>query len=316
MSSTGFFSDYEKSIKNRIVEEKYDLYFSRPAGFVLAKFFHVLGFRPTGISVLGMLIGVTGGILLYWQNQIMYSSIAFVLVTFAGVMDSADGQAARLYDQRSEMGKYLDFFNDLLVFISCYVFGALHFTDVYTLPGTLAIMFAAGYVHSDKSNLYEFYKGELLYFSLTDFTHRNPPPEDIRENFDRESTFVRKGTYPILLNYIEHQNKIKFRSDEVTKIFQEAHELHPEKFKEIYTDHSRNVLTAWAWICGSNITRNGILISSLFGRFDLFLFANIASYGLFLLLGRYQNKVDREIIDDIKSWDLTSLEEMSVQSEK
>jgi hypothetical protein len=276
----------------------------------------MLRFTPTGISVLGMLIGVTGGVLLYWQDQLLYSAIAFVLVTFAGVMDSADGQAARLYDQRSEMGKYLDFFNDLLVFVSCYLFGALHFTDVYTLPGALALAVASGYVHSNKSNLYEYYKGELLYYSLTDFTHRNPPAEDIRENFDRESTFVRRCTYPILLNYVEHQNKIKFRSDEITKIFQEAHELHPEKFKKIYTDHSRKVLTGWAWVCGSNITRNGILISSLFGRFDIFLFANIASYGLFRILGSFQNRVDQNIIDEIKGWGLTSLEQTSVPPAK
>lgn len=311
MSSKGFFSNYDKSIKNIIVEEGYDLYFSRPLGFILAKFFHKLNFTPTNISVLGMLIGVTGGVLLYWQDVLMYTSLSFLLVTFAGVMDSADGQAARLYDQRSEMGKYLDFFNDLLVFISCYLFGLLYFTDVYTLPGIFAIGLISGYIHSIKSNLYEYYKGEFLHFSLTDSQHRNPSVKHIKENFDRTSSFLRKVTYPILIDYVKQQNKLKFRSDEVTEIFEEASEKDPQKFKETYERNSRKMLAAWAWVCGSNIMRNGLLVSSLFGRIDIYVFANIASYGLYLLVGKKQNQVDRRILKELEDWDLTSLKEKS-----
>ncbi|MAL18525.1 MAG: hypothetical protein CL670_12575 [Balneola sp.] len=302
MSSKGFFSNYDNSIKNRVVEEGYDLYFSRPCGFVLAKFFHKLHFTPTNISVLGMLIGVAGGTLLYWQDVLMYTSIGFVLVTFAGLMDSADGQAARLYDQRSEMGKYLDFFNDMLVFISCYLAGALYFADTYTLAGILAIGFASGYVHSIKSNLYEYYKGEFLHFSLTDSKHRNPPVDDIKDNFDRSSTLLRRVTYPVLINYVQLQNKIKFRSDEVTEAFERARKKDPQKFKEVYQRHCRKMLAGWAWVCGSNIMRNGILVSSLFGRFDIYLIANIASYGLYLLVGKKQNQVDQRILTEIKDW--------------
>ncbi|MBO6584709.1 MAG: CDP-alcohol phosphatidyltransferase family protein [Gracilimonas sp.] len=311
MSSKGFFSEYDKSIKNRIVEEGYDLYFSRPCGYVLAKFFHKLKFTPTNISVLGMLIGVTGGILLYWQDVLLYTSIGFVLVTFAGLMDSADGQAARIYDQRSEMGKYLDFFNDMLVFISCYLFGLLYFTDTYTLAGILALGLVSGYVHSIKSNLYEYYKGEFLHFSLTDSKHRNPPVDHIKENFDRTSSLLRKVTYPVLIDYVKRQNKIKFRSDETTRIFEEAREQDPQKFKEIYERNSRKMLAGWAWVCGSNVMRNGILVSSLFGRIDIYVIANIASYGLYLLVGKKQNQVDRRILKEIEDWDLTSLERTS-----
>lgn len=316
MSVTGFFSDYEKSIKNRIVEEGYDLYFSRPCGFVLAKFFHQLNFTPTNISVLGMLIGVTGGVMLYWQDIFMYTAIGAILVTFAGLMDSADGQAARLYNQHSEMGKYLDFFNDMLVFISCYAAGLHHFVDQYTLAGVWAIGLTSGFVHSIKANIYEYYKGEFLHFSLSDSKHRNKPVEYLRENFDRTSTLTRKVTYPILIDYVKRQNKLKFRSDKVTEIFEEARAKHPQKFKDIYVGNCRNMLSSWAWVCGSNVMRNGLLISSLFGRMDIFVIANIASYGLYLFVGKRQNKVDQKIIKEIKDWDLTSLEDMSAQKAK
>ena len=313
MFSKGFFSDYEKSIKNRIVEEGYDLYFSRPLGFILAKFFHKLHFTPTNISVLGMLIGVSGGVMLYWQDTLMYTATGFLLVTFAGVMDSADGQAARLYNQHSEMGRYLDFFNDMLVFISCYAAGLHYFVDQYTIAGVWAIGLTSGMVHSIKSNIYEYYKGEFLHFSLSDSKQRNESVEYIKENFDRTSTLTRKITYPVLIDYVKKQNKLKFRSDEVTEIFERAREKDPQKFKEIYVRNCRNMLAGWAWICGSNIMRNGLLISSLFGRIDVFVIANIASYGLYLLVGKKQNQVDRRILKETEEAGLISSEEMSVQ---
>ncbi|WP_020403834.1 CDP-alcohol phosphatidyltransferase family protein [Gracilimonas tropica] len=314
MSAAGFFSEYEKSIKNRIVEEGYDLVFSRPCGYVLAKFFHTLNFTPTNISVLGMLIGVTGGIMLYWQDVFLYTATGAILVTFAGLMDSADGQAARLYNQHSEMGRYLDFFNDMLVFISCYAAGMHYFADQYTLAGVWAIGLASGFVHSVKSNIYEYYKGEFLHFSLSDSKQRNESVEYLRENFDRTSTVTRRITYPILIDYVKRQNQLKFRSDEVTDIFEEARAKDPQKFKEIYERNCRKMLAAWAWVCGSNVMRNGLLISSLFGRMDIFVIGNIASYGLYLYVGKRQNRADKKILKEIKDWDLNALEDKSVQT--
>ncbi|MGN8225578.1 CDP-alcohol phosphatidyltransferase family protein [Gracilimonas sp. BCB1] len=313
MSSKGFFSEYDKSIKNRIVEEGYDLYFSRPCGYVLAKFFHKLRFTPTNISVLGMLIGVTGGVLLYWQDVLWYTSIAFVLVTFAGLMDSADGQAARLYNQHSEMGRYFDFFNDMLVFISCYVAGMHFFMDQYTWAGVWIIGLTSGLVHSIKSNIYEYYKGEFLYFSLSDSKQRNKSVKYYQENFDRTSTLSRRLTYPVLIDYVKRQKKLKFRSDKVDEIFDEARSKYPQEFKEIYEKNCRKMLACWAWVCGSNVMRNGILVSSLFGRIDIYLIANIASYGLYLLVGKKQNQVDQRILKEIEDWELTSLEHTSAE---
>lgn len=304
MFFSGFFDDYDRSIKNTIVEEKYDLVFSRPLGFIFAKFLSKLRLSPTNISVLGMIIGVSGGTLLYWQNSLVYVSIGGILITIAGIMDSADGQAARLYDKRSEMGKYLDMFNDMLVFISCYVAGVLFFGDQYTVVGIWAIGLISGYVHSLKANIYEYTKGELLHFSLTDSTHRNDSVEYIRENFDRTG-IVRACTYPILIDYVKRQNKLKFRSDEVTEVFEKARKHAPEAFKEIYIKYNRKVLTVFAWICGSNITRNSIILTSLFGRLDIYLLANIASYLLFLVAGLYQKKIDKKVLREISSWDLS-----------
>ncbi len=316
MFSGPFFADYDKSIKNKIVEEGYDLVFSRPLGFVIAKVLSKIGLTPTNISVLGMLIGVSGGVMLYWQDSLLFTSVGGLLVIIAGVFDSADGQAARLYNTHTEMGRYLDMFNDMLVFISCYTAGLHFFWDQYTWAGVYGLGLASGYVHSLKSNIYEFYKGEFLHFSLTDSKQRNDTVEYIKENFDRTSTITRRVTYPILIDYVKKQNKYKFRSDETTQIFEEARAKRPEEFKEIYIEHCRRMLAGWAWVCGSNVMRNSIIVSSLFGRIDIYVIANILSYGLFLWIGKKQNKIDEEILTVIKDWELTSFEAASEPLQK
>ncbi|MDC0592242.1 CDP-alcohol phosphatidyltransferase family protein, partial [Balneolaceae bacterium] len=177
---TSFFADYDRSIKNRIVEEGYDLYFSRPLGFIFAKWLSALKLSPTNISVVGMLIGVSGGVMLSQQNVLFYTALGGLLVTFAGILDSSDGQAARLYNTHTEMGRYLDMFNDMLVFIACYAGGLYYFVDTYTWYGFWGLGLLSGYMHSLKSNIYEYYKGEFLHFSLTDSKNRNYSLEYIR----------------------------------------------------------------------------------------------------------------------------------------
>jgi len=298
-----FFADYDRSIKNRIVEEGYDIYFSRPLGFVFAKWLSALGLNPTNISVLGMVIGVTGGVLMHHQDVLFYTAIGGLLVTFAGILDSSDGQAARLYNTHTEMGRYLDMFNDMLVFIACYT-AFWYFIDVYTVAGFWVFGGLSGYVHSLKSNIYEYYKGEFLHFSLTDSKNRNYSVEYIKENFDRTG-FLRSVTYPILVDYVKRQNKNKFRDDSITERFEKARAFNPEEFKDIYIEESRKLLALWAWVCGSNVMRNGLIISSLFGRIDLYVFANILSYFLFLGVGKMQQRVDARILNRIEDWELS-----------
>ena len=53
--------------------------------------------------------------------------------------------------------------------------------------------------------------------------------------------------------------------------------------------------------------RNGLIISSLFGRMDIYVIANIFSYFLFLGVGKLQQRVDRRIEERIKDWDLADV---------
>lgn len=295
MGFAGFFDDYDKSIKNSDVEEKYDLVFSRPLGFVFAKLLHKLGFTPTGISFLGLIIGVAGGILLFWQNSLTHTATGGFLIIFAGILDSSDGQAARLYNAHTEIGRYLDGIIDNLVFIACYTAAIFAFVDTYTFLGCFVIGALAGASHSIKSCIYEYYKGEFLYYSGCDSSQRNASVEEINTKFDR-STIIRKLVHLVVIDYMRKQKFFKFRDDSVTQKLEYAKRQNGLRLEQIYVKENKPMLSWWAWVGGSNVMRNSIIIFSLFGRFDYFAFLNIASFLVYQLIGKYQNKIDDKIL--------------------
>ena len=53
--------------------------------------------------------------------------------------------------------------------------------------------------------------------------------------------------------------------------------------------------------------RNGLIISSLFGRMDIYVIANIFSYFLVRGVGKLQQGVDERITARIQDWDLTDV---------
>ena len=317
MFFSGFFDDFSDSFKNRSAEEKYDLVFSRPGGYILAK---ILGgglkLSPNAISLLGMFIGMVGGAMLFRQDSLLYTGIAGFLITLAGVLDSADGQAARLYNRQSQLGRYYDAIIDNVVFISCYIGAILYFVDTYTLLGCLALGAVSGAVHSIKTCIYEYYKGEFIFFCGGTDNQRNEDADYYREHFVRNTLFE-KFVYIVLVDYVKKQHRFKFRSDEVTKQFEQAKDKYGSDFEQLFLSETRGALSWWAWVSGSNVMRNGIVISSLFGHFDYFAFLNIASYALFLLAGKVQQRADQRVLDQVNKWELTqSPNEMTQLQEK
>ena len=87
------------------IEEWTDLYFTRPFGSVLTDAAEALRLTPTQVTVLGAVVGVIAGTLLYWPQL---GLLAFALLFLHAILDSADGQLARKTGQTSEVGRVLD----------------------------------------------------------------------------------------------------------------------------------------------------------------------------------------------------------------
>jgi phosphatidylglycerophosphate synthase len=87
------------------IEELADVYFFRPLGMVCARAARALGFTPTALTIVGGVIGIIGGSMLYWENL---GLAAFAVLIVHSILDSADGQLARMTGQITEVGRLLD----------------------------------------------------------------------------------------------------------------------------------------------------------------------------------------------------------------
>ena len=168
--------EYNASLKSMDTEEHIDLFFYRPLGFLWAKLFAKLGVTPNWVTVASIILGVAGGILLYYGDQSLrwLNYVGIFLIVWANTYDSADGQLARLTKQYSRIGRILDGISGDLWFLAIYlalVFRELHFGDA--LIGdffaqhpwaiwTMAIL--AGICHAKQATSADYYRQFHLYF--------------------------------------------------------------------------------------------------------------------------------------------------------
>ena len=93
------------ALKSAEIEELADIYFFRPLGAVVARMARAVGITPIGLTITGALIGIAAGALLYDERL---GLIAFALLILHSIVDSADGQLARMTDRVTDLGRVLD----------------------------------------------------------------------------------------------------------------------------------------------------------------------------------------------------------------
>jgi len=156
-------STVEETYKAPELEGWIDIHFYRKLGFQLAKFFARLRVTPAAVSVLGAVCGVLAGHLYYYRD-LNLNIAGMLLHTAANAFDNADGQLARLTDQKSRIGRVIDSVADYLVWLSVYVHLALRGVaeGSYLTIGLLAI--AAGLSHACQGAAADYHRNGYLYF--------------------------------------------------------------------------------------------------------------------------------------------------------
>ncbi|MEP0984719.1 CDP-alcohol phosphatidyltransferase family protein [Ekhidna sp.] len=284
------------TIKLIDIEERYDIHFSRFYGLYFAKAAKWAKMTPTQVSIISLIIGVIGGALFYYQDTLWIAALAGFLITWAGVLDSSDGQLARMTGQSSEIGRQIDGLIDNLVFISCYIGGTLFLIPHYGF-GVLLLMIAAGVAHSYKAGLYEFYKSEYLYLVGKSPAGYIPlTKEEIRPTGDK---LFHKIIHYINLDYTGKQIKSTTRTPEERKKMRELSRQNPEEFDPIYSKLNIRILFWWAWLGGSNTHRNAMIISALLGRFEVYLVASLIWTIGYIPLNMIQRKYDKKLIKEL-----------------
>lgn len=112
--------EFQASLKSADTEEHIDIYFYRPIGYQWARFFRMLHVTPNVVTILSIFLGVGAGIC-FGFDDLTINIVGILLLIWANMYDSCDGQLARLTNQKSALGRILDGAAGDFWFISIYV---------------------------------------------------------------------------------------------------------------------------------------------------------------------------------------------------
>lgn len=164
---------YQASIKSIDTEERLDMWFYRPLGFRCALFFRKLGIHPNVITIISIFLGMGAGIC-FAHESIQWNVLGILLLVWANLYDSTDGQLARITGQKTRWGRILDGFAGDCWFFCIYFaiavrenFQPIPFLPEYNWGVIIWIMasFSGFWVHGSQCQLADYYRNIHLYFT-------------------------------------------------------------------------------------------------------------------------------------------------------
>lgn len=156
-------SAFQSSLKSSDTEERIDIWFYRPIGYQIALFCAKIGITPNAVTIISIFFGVAAGILFYYQ-ELWINVIGMLSLVFANSLDSADGQLARLTNNKSRLGRILDGLAGDFWFIAIHVAICLRsqnegWSALIWVPGVVA-----GLSHIIQSAMADYYRNVHLFF--------------------------------------------------------------------------------------------------------------------------------------------------------
>jgi len=217
-------SALEATYKAREVEGVLDLYFFRPFGFRLARFFAKMNMAPAGVTLLACLFGIIAGHLFYYRD-LRTNVVGMALFVFANALDNADGQLARLTHRQSREGRIVDSLADHLVFVSIYIHLTLRYLIGGASPAILLLALAAGISHALQGAAADYYRTTYLYFATNRSRMELDSSSLLRSNF-RSVTWNHQPLHKFLLAlYLNFTRQQEMLSPNLRKVREAGSQL-------------------------------------------------------------------------------------------
>lgn len=158
------------TFKSQDTEEWLDIHFTRPLGLMWANFFNRFDTHPNVITILSIILGAAAGVMFYYPDY-THTVIGILLLVWANLYDSADGQLARMTGKKTLWGRILDGFAGDVWFFFIYVAICLRLTPEVApwggqWGGWIWLMGAfSGFVcHVKQAQLADYYRNIHLFF--------------------------------------------------------------------------------------------------------------------------------------------------------
>lgn len=161
----------QSTFKSQDTEEWLDVHFTRPLGLLWANFFNHFNIHPNVVTILSIILGAAAGVMFYFDD-IIYTIIGILLLVWANLYDSADGQLARMTGKKTRWGRILDGFAGDVWFFTIYAAICLRlqeqcipFTHVKWEGWIWLLAALSGFIfHGKQCQLADYYRNIHLFF--------------------------------------------------------------------------------------------------------------------------------------------------------
>ncbi|MDO5759815.1 MAG: CDP-alcohol phosphatidyltransferase family protein, partial [Bacteroidota bacterium] len=218
----------EDSLKSKDTEEWLDIHFTRKIGFLWAKIAIPLHITPNMITIASIFIGAFGSFLFYY-NDIKLNIIGMLCLTLANTFDSADGQLARLTNNKTKLGRILDGLAGDIWFIIIYVVLVLRIINTEEFAPALVWIIAslAGISHILAAAMADYYRNVHLFFVGNKNGNEHDTYKAVKEEFKKiqfkESPFKKVSMF-FYVNYTRQQELL---SPKVKTFFETLISMYP-----------------------------------------------------------------------------------------
>lgn len=171
MSSNHTSNQLQATFKSQDTEEWLDIHFTRPLGLLWARFFRHFHVHPNVVTILSIILGAAAGVMFYYPDMV-HTVIGILLLIWANLYDSADGQLARMTGQKTRWGRILDGFAGDVWFFTIYAAICLRLqgqhiplTDINWGIWIWLLAALSGFVfHGKQCQLADYYRNIHLFF--------------------------------------------------------------------------------------------------------------------------------------------------------
>ncbi|MDR1344429.1 MAG: CDP-alcohol phosphatidyltransferase family protein [Tannerellaceae bacterium] len=240
MSERKIGSDIKSTFKSADTEEFIDIYFYRPAGYLWARLFMRLNVSPNAVTILAIILGIAAGICFYPDN-ITVNICGILLLVWANMYDSADGQLARMTCKATPFGRMLDGFCGDAWFVAIYA--AICFRLMPEWGLWIWILGAVtGYCHTKQAALADYYRNVHLHFlkgkSYSELSRSETLKRDL-QSLSRKKDFILWLGNTIYANYTAGQERLTPRLQKLLSLVNETYgDEAPVRLRESFREKS------------------------------------------------------------------------------
>jgi phosphatidylglycerophosphate synthase len=254
---------YTSSVKSDVSDELINTWLLRPIAHLFVRVLYPTSVTPNQVTVASIVAGFASAAVFALAGPVWYP-LAGLLVTLKDLLDSADGQLARVKQMYSRFGRFLDSVGDIGVNFA--VFGAMSYS-LYRETGWLSVFVigALGLLGiSLRVSYHVFYQTSYLHLQSAYQLNR------VTEEMRKEDALADPGTrlmQRIFLLLYGWQDKLMMRIDTWSK--KGAHDPRPELW---YGDRTALRISGFLGL-GTELFI--LMIFSVFRRLDLYLAVNV-----------------------------------------